>query len=100
MPFEGAGGKILEKFGPKSSAMILVVERTQPVCWMDPTQDVPQEAADVGINEKEGHTCEIGSTHPGGANFGLRSGGCQFLAETVDPEVFKGLLRGTVEEVP
>ena len=40
------------------------------------------------------------SLHPGGANFGLRSGGCDFLSETIDPEVFKGWLRGTVEEVP
>jgi hypothetical protein len=100
MPFDGSDGKKLATFGPKSAAMILVVERTQPVCWMDPTQDVPQGVADVGIDKKQRRGGEIASPHPGGANFGLRNGGCHFLSEVIDIEVFKGLLRGTVEEVP
>jgi len=100
MPLEGAEGKKLAAFGPKSAAMILVVERTQPVCWMDPTQDVPQGVADVGIDKKQRRGGEIASPHPGGAIFGLRNAGCNFLSQDIDLDVFKGLLRGTVEEVP
>lgn len=100
MPFETANGKKLAHFGPKSAAMILVVEREQPVCWMDPTQDVSQGAADVGMDTNAALRAEITSPHPGGANFGLRNGGCRFVTETIDPEVFMGLLRGTIEEVP
>jgi len=100
MPFEGSEGKKLAEFGPKSAAMILVVERAQPVCWMDPTQSIPQGIADVGIDDTGGLGVEIGSPHPGGAHFGLRNGGCHFLQSWIDLEAFKGLLRGTVEEVP
>jgi hypothetical protein len=100
MPFEGAEGKKLASFGPKSSPTILVVERTQPVCWMDPTLDVPQSLADSGINVNDGRGGEIASPHPGGANFGLRNGGCHFLSQDIDLDVFTGLLRGTVEVVP
>jgi hypothetical protein len=100
MPFESADGKKLADFGPKSAAMILVVERAHPICWMDPTQGIPQGVADVGINRGVEDGGEIGSPHPGGANFGLRSGCCRFVSDTIHPEVFEGLLRGTVEEVP
>jgi hypothetical protein len=100
MPFDGSCCKKLAAFGPKSAAMILVVERTPPVCWMDPTRDVPQGLADAGINVHDGRGDEIASPHPAGANFGLRSGACRFLSEMIDPAVFKGLLRGAVEDVP
>jgi len=100
MPFEGAKGKRLADFGPKSAAMILLAERAQPICWMDPTQSIPQGIADVGINVKDGRAGKIASPHPGGALFGLRNGSCHFLSSSIDFEVFKGLLRGTVEEVP
>jgi len=96
--FVGAKGKKLADFGPKSASMILVVERALPVCWMNPTRDVSQRVADIGINVNKGAGGEIASPHPGGANFGLRNGGCSFLCS--DCEVLKGLLRGTVEELP
>ncbi len=100
VPFEGADGNKLADFGPKSGPMILVVECAQPICWMDPTQDIPQGIADVGVNKDDGNGGEIASPHPGGALFGLRNGGCVFLTSTIDIETFKGLLRGTVEELP
>ena len=94
MPFEGSSGKQLAAFGPESGDMILVVERPKPFCWMDPTQDVPQWVADAGINVGTG----IGASHFHGATFGIRSGGCRFLSNTIDFEVFKGMLRGTMKE--
>lgn len=99
MPFGVAGGKPLADFGPKSASMILVVESTQGVCWMDPSRDIPQDTADAGINAGGGRRGGISSHHPGGANFGLRHGGCQFLSETIDAETFRALLRGESEGI-
>jgi hypothetical protein len=78
MPFEASKGKKLADFGPNSGAMILLVERKSPICWMDPTHDVPQQVAEIGINaERFGN--EIASPHSaGGASFGLRGGGGRF----------------------
>ena len=100
MPFEGGDGKKLAAFGPKSVSMILLVERTRPVGWMDPTNEIPQAVADAGIDVIRGAGGGVASAHPGGANAGLRNGCCQFLPETIEPALFEGLLRGTVEEVP
>jgi hypothetical protein len=100
MPFEGAVGRKLADFGSKSGGMILVVETTRPVCWMDPTQDIPQQLAEMRIKSNEGANGEINSEHPGGVIFGSRGGCAEFLSETTDVEVIKGLLRGTIEKVP
>ncbi len=41
MPFEAGQGKRLADFGPDSDAMILLVERAEPICWMAATE-IPQ----------------------------------------------------------
>jgi prepilin-type processing-associated H-X9-DG protein len=94
MPFEAGQGKPLSKFGPKSANMILIVERLKGACWMNPRRDVPQSVAGKGIG------IEIGSRHPGGANFGFRDGSVRFISETIDGEVFKKLLYGTADKIP
>lgn len=99
-PFEAGKGKPLSQFGPKSARMILVVERRQAACWMDPNFELPQAAAEQGINRPDGGGMSIGSQHPGGANFGLRDGSVNFLSETIDAEQFKALLHGTGDKVP
>ncbi len=98
--FEGAEGKKLSSFGPKSAKMILVVERKRNVCWMDPESDITQDHAEEGINVSDGSPGGIGSHHPGGANFGLRSGAARFISETIDGEQFRQLLRGETDELP
>lgn len=102
-PFEGGEGRKLADFGPKSAAMVLIVERKNSVCWMDPRQDVPYQIAKVGINS--GHFgngiaagFEIASQHTGGANFGLRGGASRFIPETIDQTIFEGLLTGTNDD--
>ena len=97
MPFEGSQGKQLADFGPKSAKMILVVERSESVCWMDPTSDVPQTEADMGI---KGDNVAIGDSHRGGSNFGFRDGVVLFLSDTIDTELFGKLLRGTADTIP
>jgi hypothetical protein len=90
--------------GPKASLQILVVERQTPVCWMDPTQELtdrpPETERDNWINNDEDEW--IGSNHPGGANFGMRSSGVHFFSETLPNETFQKLLDGTClpEELP
>jgi len=99
-PFEADKGKPLSQFGPKSARMILVVERRQAACWMDPNFELPQADTEPGINRRDAGGMSIGSQHPGGANFGLRDGSVYFLSETIDAEQFKDLLHGTGDKVP
>ncbi len=110
MPFEAGEGKRLADFGPDSDDMILVGERTDPVCWMDPTREVSQAAADEGIDARSFGSGppgpgRIGSHHPGVANFGFRNGAVRPLSSAEDDfdevdrqELFKRLLRGTNTE--
>jgi hypothetical protein len=77
--------------------MILVVERKQAVCWIF---ELPQAAAEPGINRADGGSISMGSQHRGGANFGLRDGGVQFHSERIEADQLKGLLHGTGDRVP
>ena len=99
VPFDGAKGKSLSDFGPKSANMILVVESLQDLCWMDPGQDVPESVAALGMYRPNGGNDGIGSPHPGGANFGLRSGAVSFIGETIDSPVFEALLQGETDRM-
>ena len=100
--FRPGEGKKLADFGPKSRNMILVTESTTPVNWMDPASEVTEIAISGYALESFGGewfgSRKIGSPHPGGANFGLRSGAVWFMAETTDSEAFKGMLEGTSDE--
>ena len=104
MPFEAGEGKPLAHFGPHSNDMILLVERGNAVCWMDPTHEITQSAAEEGIQRGElaasasSGSDHITSHHEGGAYFGLRSGAVQFLTENIDRELFTKMLKGTHEE--
>ena len=72
-----------------TSNTVAVVERSTPVCWMDPTSEITQEVAEKGINkEKDG----IGSVHPGGVNAGLFDGSVRFISETIDLKQLKALI--------
>jgi Protein of unknown function (DUF1559) len=102
MPFEAGIGKSLSDFGPNRSNMILVVERQEPVCWMDPTGNSSQAAADKGIHPHPDERTDdgIGSKHPGQCRIGHCSGAARFISETVDTELFQELLRGTADRLP
>lgn len=95
--FEGAEGKPLDGFGVN---LMLVTEREQPICWMDPGSELGETVASEGINCREPGVHGIGSRHPGGGQAGFRSGGVRFISETIDRAVLQGLLDGTAEELP
>ncbi len=94
VPFDAAEARTLSSFGPRSANMILVVERKQDVCWMNPTQEVLQVHAEEGVNPRGLDPVGIGGQHTGGANVGLRSGAVRFISFMVDKELFGELLRG------
>ncbi|QDS91454.1 hypothetical protein FF011L_01840 [Roseimaritima multifibrata] len=89
--FQQGVGKSLDDFGMH---LILVVEREQSVCWMDPTSELPQSVALEGINQNNDG---IGSPHPGGTNVGFRDGAVRFISQTIEDSKLQGLLIGTME---
>ncbi|MDY0167256.1 MAG: DUF1559 domain-containing protein [Thermoguttaceae bacterium] len=102
MPFEAGRGKRLADFGPHSDDMILLVERAEPVRWMDPTHEVRQSVAEEGIQNRSSLLSEpppkpngIASHHPGVAHFGLRKGAVYAFPDYIDREQFQRLLNGT-----
>ena len=98
--FQPGEGKNLADFGADSASLALVVEQIKPICWMDPTHEVAQAIADLGINLNEAPVAGLGSNHPGGCNFGFRDGAVRFVSETVDTELLHQFLRGTATELP
>jgi uncharacterized protein DUF1559 len=98
--FQPGEGKRLTDFGAGSAGLALVVEQSVPSCWMDPTLEVAQTIAEMGINLDEEPIAGLGSNHPGGCNFGFRDGAVRFVSETVDIEFLHQLLRGTATELP
>ncbi len=93
--FQPAKGKSLDNFG---THLILVAERQQPVCWMDPASELSEAVAAKGINSQQQPAAGLGSNHPGGMQTGFRDGGTQFLSETIDLTLLKGLLDGTSKD--
>jgi hypothetical protein len=67
---------------------------------MDPSAEITQELAEIGIYEQNQRDALIGSNHGWSVSFGFRSGGCRDVRADIDPAVFSGLLRGTVADVP
>ena len=80
--------------------LILVVERQQPVCWMDPASELTESVALKGINRSEANSNGLGSRHPTGLNVTLRNGSALFITDTIEPSLLHGLLDGTAEEFP
>jgi hypothetical protein len=106
MPFQAGRGKALADFGPHSNDMILLVERTKPVCWMDPSQEVPRLDLDESISARQRHqfgrtlpsSNGIASTHGGGGRFALRNGAVLFLSDSIEVEQLAKMLKGTYEQ--
>lgn len=94
--FDGSEGKRLDSFGPRSAHLVLVVERVDPVCWMDPLHEISFADACTGFNRSRVHG--LGSEHEGGIHIGLRSGAVRFISENIDVLNIPRLLEGTMEE--
>ena len=73
-----------------TSNTVGVVERKEPVCWMDPTQEITLEEAIKLYNTEQS---KVGSKHKGGFHIGIYDGSVQFLDTTqVGLEIWKALL--------
>lgn len=93
--FQAAEGISLDDLGMN---LMLVVERVQSVCWMDPTSELAESVAFERINRQEDDAGGIGSPHPGGVDVGFRDGSVRFIPETIELPSLQGLLDGTAEE--
>ncbi len=71
------------------SNTICIVERAEPINWMDPLNEITFEEALEGINEEDG---KVGSRHTRGINVGMFDGSVQFISNTIDENVWKALL--------
>ena len=74
-----------------TSNTVLVVERTTPINWMVPDEEITLEAALEGIDPIDWNE-KIGSTHPLGANIAFADGSIRFIANDIAPEVWKAEL--------
>ncbi len=72
-----------------ASNTICVVERAEPINWMDPLNEITFEEALEGINEEDG---KVGSRHTRGINVGMFDGSVHFVSDTIDENVWKALL--------
>jgi hypothetical protein len=73
--------------------MLMLAERKEGACWMQPDAEITQHVAETGhINT--GST-SISSNHTNGANFGIRDGSVNFMSQTMSSGTFTGLVRGS-----
>jgi hypothetical protein len=97
--FVAGEGKSLDSFGMN---LILVVEREQPVCWMDPTSEMTEAVAGKGINRIAGGLAsphlDRTAPHPNWMVVGFRDGSVQRIASPIDPTTLQGLLDGSAED--
>jgi hypothetical protein len=82
------------------SNMLMLIERTNGRCWMQPDAEISQSDAELGISSRRSTSTPISNNHRGGSNFGLFDGGVTFISETIAPEVFRELINGTAKERP
>jgi competence protein ComGC len=82
---------------PRSKALsqtIFLVERREPVNWMDPSNEITFDTACKGINvDAKG----IGSYHPVGVCTALGDGSNRFILNTIDSETLRTMLTPSAE---
>ncbi|MGL6195380.1 MAG: DUF1559 domain-containing protein, partial [Thermoguttaceae bacterium] len=85
-PFPGVEAVKLNEITNGVDKTIFVLERKIPICWMNPTQDIPYDLACEGINVD---CYGIGSPHSrygSGTNAVFGSGRVEFIPDTIEPE--------------
>lgn len=68
---------------------IMILERKEPICWMDPNREITWENASLGINKTDRGP---GSEHPEGISATMMDGSVHFLHQSIKPERFQALL--------
>lgn len=95
LAFEGEKGARLDTLDRGRGRLILVVERREAVCWMNPSNEITYSKAKLGINSRLAPLDGIGSDHWNGANMGLRSGRATFFADQTESKDLGEMLKGT-----
>ncbi|MDR1491115.1 MAG: DUF1559 domain-containing protein [Planctomycetaceae bacterium] len=100
-PFTGSKSVKFGEITDGTSNTLLVIERSDSVCWMNPTQELTFDRLiknGIVVNEDL-----MGGEHIGGVNAALCDGSVHFLPETLDLETLKALLiknDGKVVDLP
>ncbi len=77
--------------GTANTIMFVEVKGTN-VNWLEPT-DIPFSEAALWPNAVGGKNATgVGSYHPGGMNVAFMDGSVRFIADTIDPKIWKALL--------
>jgi hypothetical protein len=95
--FQAGEGKSLDGFG---MTLMLVSERKEAVCWMDPASEL-SEAVAIEASKRQGEGAPgLGSPHPGGFNAAFRNGNTRFISETLPSSGLRDVLDGSADACP
>ena len=72
-----------------TSNTVCVVERKEPINWMDPLNEITFEEALEGVNAADG---KIGSRHTRGINTLLFDASVRFISDTIADDTWKAIL--------
>ena len=81
--------------GREIARQFLVVERPDPVCWMQPDAElkIADFTADGKTDVSKFFACDK-RRHPGGMNYSTVGGATRFISETTTDAELEALLRG------
>ena len=65
------------------------------VCWMDPRQKILKQDVLPRLNRGTGNYSGLSSHHAGGINAGLRSGGVNFISDSIAEDALRQKIEGT-----
>ena len=89
--FPGAESVKISQIVDGTSNTLMIVERKNPVCWMDPNSELTLDEilAQGGPNKGAGG---LGSNHTGGINVALCDASVTFVSDTINFETLKNLI--------
>jgi len=94
--FRGTKGTVLNSIVGNPAGLVLVIERLEGVCWLDPNQEVSVALADLGINQRGPSVKKIigvSSDHKTCVVIGCRDGSVKLLSDTQGEDLRK-MVRG------
>ena len=98
LPFDGGQGTNLNRFGKECDEMILIVERTDPIHWMDPAKELTFKQVELGFvsgPDIKKSPSRIAGRYRSMPQVGFRNISAHCIPDDLDPETLKALFKGT-----